>query len=146
MLACLQVIDGLNDLIQELKDIDDAIASQVGRGRVPAGVAARVQLRCSGKHTCQRCGAGMKFSHWLPGAVVTWVAKRIHARRSRILACLSLATSPLLHHATLSSQAVEHIHANEVILVWGYSRTVLAFLRRAAEKRNFEVRSHAKPL
>ncbi|KAI7838442.1 hypothetical protein COHA_007705 [Chlorella ohadii] len=58
-----EVIDGLNDLIQELKDIDDAIASQ----------------------------------------------------------------------------AAEHIHANEVILVWGYSRTVLAFLRRAAEKRNFEV-------
>ncbi len=24
--------------------------------------------------------------------------------------------------------------------MWGYSRTVLAFLRRAAEKRNFEVR------
>ncbi|KAL4419149.1 hypothetical protein ABPG77_002662 [Micractinium sp. CCAP 211/92] len=58
-----QVIDGVNDLIQELKDIDDAIASQ----------------------------------------------------------------------------AVEHIHANEVVLVFGYSRTVLHFLRRAAEKRNFEV-------
>ncbi|KAL4447758.1 hypothetical protein ABPG75_004977 [Micractinium tetrahymenae] len=58
-----EVIDGVNDLIQELKDIDDAIASQ----------------------------------------------------------------------------AVEHIHANEVVLVFGYSRTVLHFLRRAAEKRNFEV-------
>ncbi|PSC72427.1 translation initiation factor eIF-2B subunit beta [Micractinium conductrix] len=58
-----EVIDGVNDLIQELKDIDDAIAAQ----------------------------------------------------------------------------AVEHIHANEVVLVFGYSRTVLHFLRRAAEKRNFEV-------
>lgn len=51
-----------------------------------------------------------------------------------------------LQHAALASQAVEHIHANEVILVWGYSRTVLAFLRRAAEKRNFEVRCHVKQL
>lgn len=34
---------------------------------------------------------------------------------------------------------MEHIHANEVILVFGYSRTVLHFLRRAAEKRSFEV-------
>lgn len=58
-----EVIDGVNDLIQELKDIDDAIAGQ----------------------------------------------------------------------------AAEHIHANEVVLVFGYSRTVLHFLRRAAEKRKFEV-------
>jgi flagellar hook-associated protein FlgK len=28
----VQVIDGVNDLIQELKDIDDAIAAQVGMG------------------------------------------------------------------------------------------------------------------
>ncbi|EFN54691.1 hypothetical protein CHLNCDRAFT_24479 [Chlorella variabilis] len=39
----------------------------------------------------------------------------------------------------IGAQAVEHIHANEVILVLGYSRTVLHFLRRAAEKRSFEV-------
>ena len=46
--ACvLQVIDGLNDLIQELKDIDDAIASQVGVGRVPAGVAGRACNACA---------------------------------------------------------------------------------------------------
>ena len=42
-------------------------------------------------------------------------------------------------------QGVEHIHANEVILVFGYSRTVLHFLRRAAEKRNFEVRAWPAP-
>lgn len=38
---------------------------------------------------------------------------------------------------------MEHIHANEIILVLGYSRTVLHFLRRAAEKRSFEVRAAA---
>ena len=61
--------------------------------------------------------------------------------------CLSpIVCHPLfVTHVThcLPHQAVEHIHANEVILVWGYSRTVLAFLRRAAEKRNFEVRGLA---
>lgn len=36
-------------------------------------------------------------------------------------------------------QAVEHIHANEVILTFGYSRTVLQFLKRAREKRYFQV-------
>ena len=41
---------------------------------------------------------------------------------------------------------MEHIHANEVVLVFGYSRTVLHFLRRAAEKRNFEVGGRATML
>ena len=41
--------------------------------------------------------------------------------------------------ATPFSQAVEHIHANEVILTFGYSRTVLQFLKRAREKRYFQV-------
>jgi translation initiation factor eIF-2B subunit beta len=45
----------------------------------------------------------------------------------------------------LALQGVEHIHANEVILVFGYSRTVLHFLRRAAEKRNFEVGAQPGP-
>ncbi|KAI3425022.1 hypothetical protein D9Q98_008403 [Chlorella vulgaris] len=39
----------------------------------------------------------------------------------------------------IAAQAVDHIHANEVILVLGHSKTVLHFLRKAAEKRNFEV-------
>jgi translation initiation factor eIF-2B subunit beta len=40
---------------------------------------------------------------------------------------------------SIANQAVEHIHANEIILTFGYSRTVLQFLRRAREKRDFEV-------
>lgn len=39
----------------------------------------------------------------------------------------------------IANQAVEHIHANEVILTFGYSRTVLQFLKRAKEKRDFQV-------
>ena len=36
-------------------------------------------------------------------------------------------------------QAVEHIHANEVILTFGMSETTLLFLKEAAKKRNFQV-------
>lgn len=38
-------------------------------------------------------------------------------------------------------QAVEHIHANESILTFGMSDTVLAFLLEAAKKRDFQVSS-----
>ena len=36
-------------------------------------------------------------------------------------------------------QAVEHIHANEVILTMGMSETTLLFLKEAAKKRSFQV-------
>ena len=39
----------------------------------------------------------------------------------------------------IAQQAVEHIHANEVVLTFGYSRTVVHFLKRAREKRDFRV-------
>lgn len=41
--------------------------------------------------------------------------------------------------STIAAHAPEHIHANEVILVFGYSRTILHFLKRAKEKRDFQV-------
>lgn len=40
---------------------------------------------------------------------------------------------------SISSQAIEHIHSNEVILTIGKSRTVEAFLKHAAKKRKFHV-------
>ena len=39
----------------------------------------------------------------------------------------------------IAVQAMEHIHSNEVIMTLGYSRTVAAFLQRAAEERGFHV-------
>lgn len=39
----------------------------------------------------------------------------------------------------ISAQALEHIHANEIILTAGKSRTVEAFLKKAAKKRKFQV-------
>lgn len=42
-------------------------------------------------------------------------------------------------HKNISDQALEHIHANEVIMTHGKSRTVEAFLKAAARKRKFKV-------
>jgi len=39
----------------------------------------------------------------------------------------------------IADQALEHIHANEVIMTIGYSRTVKDFLTKAALKRSFQV-------
>ena len=39
----------------------------------------------------------------------------------------------------ISNQALEHIHANEVILTLGRSRTVELFLKNAAKERKFQV-------
>lgn len=39
----------------------------------------------------------------------------------------------------IATQALNHIHANEVIMTAGYSKTVEAFLKGAARKRKFEV-------
>ena len=40
----------------------------------------------------------------------------------------------------IASRALEHIHANEVILTIGRSRTVERFLKHAAKQRKFQVR------
>jgi translation initiation factor eIF-2B subunit beta len=39
----------------------------------------------------------------------------------------------------IAQQALEHIHANELILTVGKSKTVEAFLKRAAKKRKFQL-------
>ena len=39
----------------------------------------------------------------------------------------------------ISKQAIEHIHANEIILTIGRSKTVERFLKHAARTRKFEV-------
>jgi translation initiation factor eIF-2B subunit beta len=43
------------------------------------------------------------------------------------------------HHAHIAEQAAEHIHANEVILTFGHSKTVELFLKEAHQDRKFEV-------
>ncbi len=56
------------------------------------------------------------------------------------------ATLFICAEARPRAQAVEHIHANEVILTFGFSATVFAFLREAAKKRDFQARPpHSRP-
>jgi translation initiation factor eIF-2B subunit beta len=42
-------------------------------------------------------------------------------------------------YKNIADQALDHIHANEVIMTYGKSRTVEEFLKAAARKRKFEV-------
>jgi len=42
-------------------------------------------------------------------------------------------------HRSIADQAIEHIHANEVIMTYGGSKTVEEFLKSAGKKRKFEV-------
>ena len=44
-----------------------------------------------------------------------------------------------LSEIDISAQALEHIHANEIIMTIGYSKTVFAFLKTAAKDRVFQV-------
>lgn len=106
-----EVIDGVNDLIEELKDIDSSIANQV-----TAWDEARCFLDL----------AWTFMGRWLGNLVLD--SLRLGVTLPQVVTLYSVAT-----------QAVEHIHANEVILTFGYSRTVLQFLKRAREKRFFQV-------
>lgn len=42
-------------------------------------------------------------------------------------------------YSSIGDQALYHIHANEIIMTYGKSRTVEEFLKAAARKRKFEV-------
>lgn len=45
--------------------------------------------------------------------------------------------------AVICQRAQEHIHTGELILTYGYSRIVEQFLKAAAAKRKFQVRTSA---
>lgn len=42
-------------------------------------------------------------------------------------------------HSSIAAQSFEHIHSNEIIMTFGYSRCVEEFLLNAARKRHFQV-------
>jgi hypothetical protein len=150
------VIDGVNDLIQELKDIDDNIAGQARRRPAPcrAPPARRVVApACSERGGMAPRAAPLKPQ--LPTCPPTHHAPTpsthlpAHTSRPHLRPPTYPPLTPNPQPPTCPpldpppahpppQQAVEHIHANEVILVLGYSRTVLHLLRRAAEKRSFE--------
>jgi translation initiation factor eIF-2B subunit beta len=74
-------------------------------------------------------------------------ARRRYARRALAPSSSSSAARALTRvgaeivnvNSNIAEHAVEHIHAKEVILTFGESRTVLAFFVEAAKLRKFEV-------
>lgn len=75
---------------------------------------------------------------------------RIHKRtKSSVLhvninssCCMSAykyAPTPTNIQQEIAERAMEYVHANEVILTAGHSHTTALFLRKAAEKRQFQV-------
>jgi len=66
------------------------------------------------------------------------------AEDSRIKGAIMEGVNELLtdienSYENVSEQSIEHIHANEVIMTFGRSRTVEAFLKEAGRKRNFQL-------
>ncbi len=109
------IIDQLNELVGELRDIDSNIALHV---RTPLPPHAGALLA----HVHQSPAVLQRFL-WSMGS----------------LDCFSGVPRQLSEVCCYMFQAVEHIHANESILTFGMSDTVLAFLLEAAKKRDFQV-------
>ena len=119
------VIEQLNELVGELRDIDSNIALHVSRRYSTAQIVTGHHLAIHLVHAA--CNGNVCF------------------RTSR---GLSVVPDQQLEENWCWAQAVEHIHANESILTFGMSDTVLAFLLEAAKKRDFQVGSkcHHNPL
>ena len=66
-----------------------------------------------------------------------WLNSRLKPRVMEEIA--ELMTELDLSEGNIAAQATEHIYANETILTYGCSATVLAFLKEAARFRRFEV-------
>merc|ERR1719369_1404442 len=91
-----------------------------------------VDLECQPESLQKMLKSGDKVSDW--GKV--WVSdlkERVFEIIEELL--IELETSC----EEISKQAIEHIHANEIILTIGRSRTVERFLKFAAKTRKFEV-------
>jgi len=91
-----------------------------------------VDLECQPESLQKMLKSGDKVSDW--GKV--WVSdlkERVFEIIEELL--IELETSC----EEISKQAIEHIHANEIILTIGRSRTVEKFLKHAAKTRKFDV-------
>eukprot|EP01105_Mastigella_eilhardi_P021875 TRINITY_DN5330_c0_g1_i2.p1 TRINITY_DN5330_c0_g1~~TRINITY_DN5330_c0_g1_i2.p1 ORF type:complete len:348 (+),score=94.53 TRINITY_DN5330_c0_g1_i2:40-1083(+) len=64
----------------------------------------------------------------------------IHSLKGEIMASITELIDEISGlYNSISSQATEHIHANEIVMVYGKSTTVKSFLVAAAARRKFEV-------
>lgn len=81
-------------------------------------------------------------THIRPSLPAFQVNSQLPLPTARSLPAISPAKTvppPPVSTPQIADQAIEHIHANEVILTHGRDATVESFLRAAAKKRPFEV-------
>ena len=90
-----------------------------------------VEAECQPESLQKMLKSGDKVSDW--GKTVSDLKERVFEIIEELL--IELETSC----EEISKQAIEHIHANEIILTIGRSRTVEKFLKHAAKTRKFEV-------
>merc|ERR1719466_527606 len=90
-----------------------------------------VEAECQPESLQKMLKSGDKVSDW--GKNVSDLKERVFEIIEELL--IELETSC----EEISKQAIEHIHANEIILTIGRSRTVEQFLKHAAKTRKFEV-------
>lgn len=66
------------------------------------------------------------------------------ALKMAIIGAVNELFNEIDNYTTVCQKAQDYIHAEECILVYGYSKTVEMFLKAAANKRNFQVRRDKK--
>jgi len=90
-----------------------------------------VEVECQPESLQKMLKSGDNVSDW--GKTVSDLKERVFEIIEELM--IELETSC----EEISKQAIEHIHANEIILTIGRSHTVEKFLKHAAKTRNFEV-------
>eukprot|EP01112_Ceratiomyxa_fruticulosa_P012160 TRINITY_DN3353_c0_g2_i2.p1 TRINITY_DN3353_c0_g2~~TRINITY_DN3353_c0_g2_i2.p1 ORF type:complete len:348 (+),score=73.18 TRINITY_DN3353_c0_g2_i2:196-1239(+) len=82
------------------------------------------------------------LSSMLPGSddMVIDFSETIKDLKSSIIEAINELLDDIKElYRNIANQAIEHIHADEVIMTFGSSRTVTEFLKAAARKRKFQV-------
>merc|ERR1719315_250190 len=90
-----------------------------------------VEAECQPESLQKMLKSGDKVSDW--GKTVSDLKERVFEIIEELL--IELETSA----DEISKQAIEHIHANEIIMTIGRSKTVEKFLKFAAKNRKFQV-------
>ncbi len=122
----------LHNLLDQ-QDFDNNVAGAVGAAK-PAGGAAAGPVGQREQQHADEFGRG-KGDKGQARAVEDFAAQK-----QAVLEGIADLLDELKDiDASIAANAPEHIHANEVVLTFGYSRTVLKFLKRAKEKRDFQV-------
>ena len=114
LLAELQLI---NRILLQNNPMNLCISNTVRR------VLSIIRTECNNQHTIEN----ISYKQWA-------------AVKSEVLDELNILSDEIKSsNEHISEQSIEHIHSRDVVLVYGYSITVLEFLVDAKKLRNFEV-------